>query len=487
MLKIVLGLLTILCLGCGATGQIKNSSGVWYTSHDGYFKNKRVAKVKFNKGAGKQETKIVISEAIKYQTVDGFGAALTDASAWLLAKQMPASLRAEVLNKLFSRRLGIGLNMIRLPIGASDYSKKEHTYNDLPKGKIDVNQENFSIRYDLDYIIPVIKEIKSINPELRIVASPWSPPAWMKTSLSVNGGQLKEEYYYSYALYLTKFILAYRKLGINIDVITVQNEPNYHTRDYPSMLMSPKVQAIIVSHLAELFNQKGIPTKIFVWDHNWNNLKKVLTLLGDPKAGPHISGTAWHAYQGEAAIQSDIRNHYPAKKIYFTEVTGMEAYTNFDHNLYWATKNILIDGFRNWAQAVLYWNIVLDDSHGPHISPMTLDDTNILRGLIQYNKKSKELDYQVEFYALSHLSRFLQPGAVRIYSDTFIKGKKQTIKGSQKEKGLPYSVAFVNPGGGKVVVILNTGYKKQQTFDLQWAGHYSTIMLDKESVKTIVW
>lgn len=441
----------------------------------------------FSSGTGHGRVKIAVSDAITYQTIDGFGAALTDASAWLLYTQMSAAQRREVLESLFSTSVGIGISVVRLPIGASDFSLKPYTYNDAPKGKSDPQLQRFSIQRDQQYLLPLLKEIRQIQPRLKIVASPWSAPAWMKKPRRLNGGKLQSRYFATYAQYLLKYIQAYQAEGFPIDVLTLQNEPNYQTRDYPSMSMSAEDQAKLAQHLGKLLRQYQLNTAIFAWDHNWDQADKALKILGNAKANPYIQGTAWHAYAGQPTAQSRVHAHFPDKKIYFTEITGTNAHTDFSHNLTWSLHYIFIGTMRNWGNATLYWNIILNNRNGPHIAPKTSRPEEQLRGLVQWHEKRHTLAYQAEYYAMGHMSRWVQPGARRIYSNTLVKNRIKHNREPPTGGGNVESVAFINPDGSKVLVVLNPSWRYTRRFEVVWHNQHLSYTLGKESVVTLAW
>ncbi len=210
---------------------------------------------------------ITVNDNNRYQKMAGFGAALTESSAVLL-HNLPSDVYQKTLQKVFSPTAGVGMNHIRLPISACDYSLSDWTYDDLSNGQKDPNLDHFSINHDLKHLIPVIKDIKKINPSLKIIATPWSPPAWMKNTNSLKGkvnGQdshLLNQYKDTYASYLTKFIQAYQKQGINIDLMTIQNEPLNGATGYPGLVMDQYAQSdFINNHLSKAFLTNGIKQK----------------------------------------------------------------------------------------------------------------------------------------------------------------------------------------------------------------------------------
>ncbi len=250
----------------------------------------------------------------------GFGASFTDSSAWLVAN---SPLRSQIMTKLFDPANGIGLDFLRQPIGASDFSLSLFSYDDMPSGQTDPTLANFSIAHDQAYILPVLKQALSLNPNITIMATPWSPPGWMKTSGSMIGGTLNSGDYQVFADYLTKFIQAYDAAGVPISLITPQNEPEYSPSNYPgSTLTASQEASLIGNNLGPDLQKAGLSTKIIAYDHNWNDTTFPETVLGDPTAGPYTAGVAWHCYAGDPSAQTTVHNAYPNKDTYFTECSG---------------------------------------------------------------------------------------------------------------------------------------------------------------------
>ncbi len=234
---------------------------------------------------------IAVNPAVTYQEIDGFGASLTDSSAWLIHEFLTASERQAVLTDLFDPEEGIGLRYLRQPMGSSDLRLKDYSYDDLPAGVTsDYSLAYFSIAYEEPYIIPTLQEILSINPNVKIMGSPWSPPVWMKTSGHIGGGRLKDDVYSTYANYFVRFVQAYEAHGIPIDAVTLQNEPYYEPWSYPGCRMEPADQIKLVKVMGPAFQQNQIAAKILIWDHNWDNPNYPLTVLSDATARSYIAG-----------------------------------------------------------------------------------------------------------------------------------------------------------------------------------------------------
>jgi len=292
---------------------------VWVTTGSKSQLLQQQADILFQPGTGSGGTPISVSAATSYQTIDGFGAALTDSAAWLIQNKLSQPQRDKLMRQIFSPTGGIGLNYLRVPMGASDFTASGYyTYNDNPPGGSDATQQHFSIAHDEAYIIPQLQQARALNPDLKLMASPWSAPAWMKTNNSLSGGSLAQQWEASYARYLGKFIQAYDDAGLPIDTLSVQNEP-LHTSNYPTMLMTPPQQIrLIRDHVGPHFAAEGITTKILAYDHNWDQPDYPIQVLNDPVARQYIAGSAFHAYAGNVTAQTTVHNAHPDKGVYFT-------------------------------------------------------------------------------------------------------------------------------------------------------------------------
>jgi glucosylceramidase len=404
-----------------------------------------------------------------YQQIVGFGAAMTDASAYLLMHQMPINDREALMRDLFGRDSGIGLTFIRVPMGASDFSLRHYSYDDMPGSETDSALANFSIDDDRAEKIPLLKRALAINPQVKLTASPWSPPAWMKSSGSLIKGTLLPRYYDSFAEYFVKFIQAYGAEGLPIYAIMVQNEPNFEPDDYPGMrLESPARARVIGDHLGPRLERAGIKTMIWDWDHNWDVPQSPLDVLADPAARKYVQGVAWHCYGGDVSAQSKVHDAFPDKDAWFTECSGGEWATNFGDNLKFNVGTLVIGGTRNWARGVSLWNLALDEKFGPHKG-----GCGNCRGVVTVDSRTGAYTRNVEYYALGHASKFVLPGAYRIKSES-------------ADTTLAH-VAFRNPDGyTKVLLVLNT-VKEPRTFMVRADGRSFRYILPAASVVTFVW
>ena len=405
---------------------------------------------------------IEIDSATSYQTIDGFGYTLTGSSAQLI-NGMGASEKAALLNDLFSST-GIGVSYLRISIGASDLSPSVFSYNDMPAGQTDMTLANFSLSQDLTHLVPLLKEILLINPNIKIMGSPWSPPVWMKDTPSSIGGSLKPEYYAVYAQYFVKYIQAMKAQGITIDAVTIQNEPQ-HGGNNPSMLMSAAQQATFIkANLGPAFQAASINTKIIAWDHNCDNPNYPIAVLNDAAAKPFVDGSAFHLYAGDISALTTVHNAHPDKNIYFTE-QWTSATGGFAGDLNWHLKNVIIGSMRNWSKNALEWNLANDPSFGPH----TVGGCTECKGAITINGSA--INKNVAYYIIAHASKFVPAGSVRIASSMVT--------------SLP-NVAFKRPDGKKVVIVLNDS-GGPRAFNIKYKNQWAVASLGNGSVGTYVW
>lgn len=409
---------------------------------------------------------IDVNDKQKFQSVDGFGFALTGGSAQLLMRMTPTQ-RTALLKKLFATEEGdIGVSYLRVSIGSSDMNDHAFSYDDLPQGETDVDLAKFNLGPDRDSVVPVLKEVVAIDPRIKILGSPWSAPAWMKTNDSFRGGSLKPEYYGVYANYFVKYIETMQAEGITIDAITVQNEP-LNPKNTPSMVMFANEQdQFIKKYLGPAFQKAGIKTTILLYDHNLDVPSYPLSILKDPAASKYVAGSAFHLYGGETSTMTQVHDAYPEKGIYFTEqtVTGPPNATTID--IAEPVSQVLIGATRNWSRNVLLWNLAADPNYGPHTNN---GGCTMCQGAITLD--GNKATFNVAYYAVAHFSKFVRPGSVRI--------------GSNDVEQLA-NVAFLTPDGKVVLVAANTG-NFLKTFNIKYHGRMATASLAPGSVGTYVW
>jgi glucosylceramidase len=442
---------------------------VWITSGDRTSLLSQKVDALFGSGVGQGGIQVDINPAQTYQTIDGFGAAMTDSSAWVMNNLLNASQRQQLMQTLFSPQSGIGISYLRVPMGASDFTASgQYSYDDMPPGQTDPNLMHFSIAHDQAYIIPALLTARSLNPQLHLMASPWSAPGWMKTSGSMIGGSLAPQWSAAYATYFEKFIQAYGGAGLPIDTVSLQNEPLYVPADYPGMGMSAAQQTdLIRNYFGPGFAANGISTKILAYDHNWDNASYPEQVLSDPVANQYVAGSAFHGYGGSVTAQTSVHSDYPQKGIYFTEFSGGTWANNFADNLIYFAENEFIGATQNYAKNVMLWNLALDQNGGPHQG-----GCSGCRGVVTVNSSTGAITYNEEFYSIAQASKFVMPGAVRIYSST--------------QPGVLDTVAFQNPDNTQVLLSANaTG--QSQTVRVVLNGQHFNYVVPAKSLATFVW
>lgn len=398
-----------------------------------------------------------------YQTIDGFGFALTGGSATLI-NRLDDNTKEALLKELFlTDSTNIGVSYLRISIGASDLSAEPFTYDEIPTGETDFDLQHFSIDKEKTDLIPILKKIVALDPSIKIIATPWTAPRWMKTNESYVGGSLKSECYDAYARYFVKYILAMKAEGINIEAVTPQNEP-LNAYNNPSMLMSASEETdFIKNDLGPLFKTNNIDTKIIIYDHNLDHPEYATTVLSDPDAYPYIAGAAFHLYAGDISTMSAVHNQYPDKNVYFTEQYTSST-GSFNGDLQWHIKNLIIGATRNWSKNVIEWNLASD----PNLEPHTKGGCSTCLGALTI---STYVTRNVSYYIIAHASKFVRPGSVRIGSN--IVGNLQ-------------NVAFKTPDGKKVLIVLNDG-SSTTTFNIRFNGKIVSPTLMAGAVGTFIW
>ena len=427
---------------------------------------------------------ISIDPARSYQRIEGLGASITDSSAHLVAR---SPHRDAIMRSLFDPRAGLGLSYLRQPMGASDFVAGPHyTYDDLPPGQTDYGMRHFSIAHDRAQILPLLRQALALNPSLKVLASPWSPPAWMKTSGSLVGGRFIDDprNYQAYARYFVRFVQDYQRAGVPIDALTLQNEPqNRNPSGYPGMDLRDPEEARLVQTLGPELRRAGLRTKLLGYDHNWSlhpndvgppedpaNPEYAMSLLADPGARRYLDGTAFHCYFGDPERQSALHDALPDKDIYFTECSGIvsgDPATTFPDTLHWHTRYLTVGAVRNWAKTVITWNLALDPAGGPHNG-----GCDSCTGVVTIDPRTGRATPAADYYVLGHVTRFVRPGAVRIGSNV---------------AGSIWNVAFRNRDGSIVLLAVNDDWGTgSQRFNVRIGGRELSHELPAGAVATFV-
>ena len=425
----------------------------------------------FGTGGSPASLVISVNDATTYQQMDGFGASLTDSAAWVITNKLNSTQQASLWQSLFSPSAGIGISLLRQPMGASDFSASgDYSYDDVPAGQTDANLTSFSVSHDTAYIIPLLQQALAVNPGIKIMAVPWSPPAWMKTSATMNGGNMNTAYFPSLAQYFVKFVQAYQQQNLPIYAEMPQNEPLNSNSGYPTENLAATDEATFIgSNLGPAFQTAGLSNvKILAYDHNWDTPSYPETVLGNTTAASYVAGSAFHCYAGDVSAQSTVEAAYPGKGIWFTECSGTVG-TNFASDLAWDSENLLIGATRNWARSISLWNLALDQNSGPQNGGCTN-----CRGVVTINDSTSPavITNNVEYYVLGHIAKFVVPGAFRIDSNTFGTGSIE-------------DVAFKNPDGSIVLLVLNSG--SATNFTVSWDGQSFTANLPSGALSTFQW
>lgn len=411
---------------------------------------------------------IEVDATKRFQQIDGFGASLTDSAAWLLETKLDADTRHQAMRALFDRGEGIGLSILRQPMGGSDLAREHYTYDDLPAGSKDFTLAHFSIAHDEAELLPALREALSLNPGLKIIATPWSAPAWMKSSNSLIKGKLNRASYPAFAQYFVKYLEAYRAAGVPIWAVTLQNEPLFQPKDYMGMGMSAEQQKeLLRDYVGPAFEKAGLDTKIMVYDHNWDKPSYPATILNDAKAAHYAAGTAYHCYAGNVSAQSLTHTRFPAKDIWETECSGGKWQK--DH-AFQQTAELVIGTTRNWSRSVVLWGLALDPQGNPHAG-----GCDTCRGVITVDASTQPAKFEptVDYYVLGQASKFVVPGAYRIAS-TDLEAKDLS------------NVAFLNADGSVVLLVLNKS-AGSVTFDVHSESKTLRYTLTGSTMATFYW
>ncbi|MFP9098851.1 glycoside hydrolase family 30 protein [Flavobacterium sp. RHBU_24] len=432
----------------------------WVTMPD---KSMLLAKQETTAAPDPSHVQVMINPSVTYQTMDGFGYTLTGGSALHISK-MSAPARAALLQELFGNGTNdIGVSYLRISVGASDLDEQVFSYDDLPKGETDENLAKFDLGYDKKYLIPVLQEILALNPQIKILGSPWSPPVWMKDNGDTRGGSLKPEFYPAYAKYLVRYIQEMKKNGITIDALTVQNEP-LHPGNNPSLLMPADAQKVFVrDHLGAAFSKNNIQTKIIIYDHNADRPDYPISILDDARAAQYIDGSAFHLYGGTVNAISKVHDAHPDKNLYFTE-QWVGAPGKFDKEFNWHIENLIIGAPRNWCKTVLEWNLAADEHQDPHTDRGGCD-----RCLGAVTITGDTVTREPAYYIIAQASKFVPSGSVRVESNV--------------TEGLP-NVAYKTPAG-KIVAIIQNTTGEAKTIDVVAGSKKTTLTLKAGGVATL--
>ncbi len=475
--------------GAAASAQVVN---VWLTTDDQQTLMAPQQPVSFTPGTSGNLPSIYISESQAEQTIEGFGASMTDSAAYLLNEVVPPAALGGVMQSIFSHSQGIGVSFLRNPMGASDIARTIYSYDDNPADSTDSSLPHFTMQHDQADILPLLLQAKAINPQIKMLGTPWSPPGWMKGSGSMFGGssatgssQLLPAQYTAFANYLVKYVQAYQAAGVTVDYLTIQNEPLNDPTGYPGSSMPATNQlTILKSYVLPALAAANINSKILVYDHNWDTPAYPETVFGDATlaGSPQIAGVAWHWYGGPPGAMTTLHNLFPQFDQYVTEASGGtwiadEVQTDFE---------MIIHSMRNWSRSYVKWSLALDQNRGPFIPGGCNDCTGLITVNNVLGATKGAVTYNIDYYTLGHFSKFVLPGAVRVWSNN--------------ATGL-ISAAFINPvrhiigtdrsearDRSRVLVVYNDSTSPEpQTFQVVWYGRSFQYSLPSYAGATFQW
>lgn len=402
----------------------------------------------------------------------GFGVAITPSSCYLLAQMEPAK-RTAFLQHIYGKD-GLNLSVGRLCVGSSDYSAELYTYDDIP---FDTELKHFSVERDEKYVIPMIKEILNIRPDLYLYSSPWSPPGWMKTGGSICGGHMREEFVECYANYYIKFLQAYAAHGIHIQALTPQNEPETHQSGrMPACIWNPETEARFIKILRSKLDEQGMDVKIWMWDYRFDGIARVLWSLGTIKGlAPCCAGAAFHYYHGNIEQTLALRERYPQLEMHFTE-GGPRLYDHYDSD--WCKWGIMITkALTSGYSSFTGWNLLLDETGGPNIGPY------FCGGLATLHSLTGELSYSGQSVAMQHIAPYITP-ASKIYPLTTDEAIHSPMFSFPKTKELMVGFLIENENSTVCVMVNPDKDKKQVRFFAKDQWWYAELLTD--TISTII-
>jgi glucosylceramidase len=426
--------------------------------------------VNFQPGTGSGQVTVNVNENTQYQPFEGGGASFTDSAAWLMNSSgvLSAATRNDTMRRLFDPNTGIGLSFIRNPMGGSDLARFSYTYNDLPAGQTDPNLTRFSVAHDLADVVPLTRQALQLNPQIKVMGSPWSAPPWMKDNDSYLLGWVESQYYAALAQYFVKYVQAYAAQGIPISFVSVNNEPTC-CASYPSTMWNGSgLQFFTKTNLLPALQSAGLSTKVLALDWNWDQY----AAYGAPTVNdaairnhPNFGGVAWHGYGGDVAQQTAVQNQYPGIPQYGTEMSG----GTWVGNQHTDDMNYIINTTRNWARTVTKWSLAIDQNHNPHNG-----GCGTCNGLITVHNgdgRHGQVDFTTEYYTMGHLTKFVKPGARRIETN---------------DNSAVRNVAWRNPDGSKALIAYNTT-GSTQSVRVNWGGQSFTYALPAQTSATFTW
>ena len=424
---------------------------------------------------GPHKATIRVDERIRFQSMDGFGASLTDSSASILSALSPKQ-REDLMHEMFDPRGPLAITLLRQPIGASDFSAHgDYSYDDPPGNKPDLSLANFGPGSDEQNLFPLLREATHLNPQLRFILAPWSAPAWMKGSHVMNGGSLEDQFLPVYAQYLARSVDLYAAEGLSAFALALQNEPLNENDTYPTQHMAPSQEVKLASLLRLLLWKNGRSPLLLGYEHNWDNLDYPLGLLDQaqrvvtPGSLPLFAGISFHCYAGNESAQLALLKSHPEAGIWLTECTSTNE-TSFADDLLWEARHLLLGSPMNGARSVLFWNLLLNTHGGPHNGGCQ-DCSAVLR--TEVRGEALSVQRGATYYELAHAAPFIHPGATHIASSVSDDAELQTV-------------AFQNLDGTIVLLALSQA-PRQTSIAIAWSGRTATYTVPPRSLMTFFW
>jgi glucosylceramidase len=427
----------------------RGSAALWITTPDGRLRLARQPDVPLRPARPRPTIRVLVDQ--RHQAMLGFGASLTESAAHLIMR-LPPDRRRRLFDDLFDPMTGIGLNYLRVAVGSSDYVAA------LPFAAFDRARDERAV-------LPVLRAAKRRNPQIRVIATPWSAPAAMKDAGRLEGGSLRWDALEAYADYLVEFVGAYERAGVRVDDLTVQNEPKLAT-SYPSMTMTADQQAALMRALDVKLTAASMRTRLFAFDHNWDDPGYPLEIFAKARGVRRLAGAAFHCYAGEPERQAEIRAI--GKRVLETECSGIDSGpTTFADTLRWQVERLIIRGPRAGAETAMTWNLALDARGGPEHGTCAMRCNGVVEIAGRHYRRN------AEYYVLAHASRFVRRGARHIASRSAPASPLQ-------------HVAFQNPDGSFAMIVLNGGDRARR-FTVGEAGRSFAATLPPGAVGTFAW
>jgi glucosylceramidase len=433
---------------------------VWVTSDNERFASSpSITWARSSASAGAEQ--LQLNPTISYQEILGFGGAFTDAACYTFNRLSPAA-REQLFHEMFHPS-EMALSVGRVCVGSSDYSTKLYSFDE---GEADPELTRFSIEHDREYILPILRQARTVNPDLFLFSSPWSPPGWMKFNRSMLGGSMRNHYLGTYADYYLKFLQAYAGEGVPIQALTSQNEVDTDQDGRMPACIWPQEYEIqfVRDHLGPLLETNRVPAKIWILDHNYNLWGRAVCTLEDAKLRKYSNTVAWHGYVGTPEMMNKVREVYPEVEMHWTE--GGPDYRDPGYLSDWCKWSTTFSGIlRNWCRSITSWNLALDENGRPNIGPFACG------GVVTVHSQSAEITRSGQFWALAHYSRVVRRGAHRFESGSAAVDLQH--------------IAFENPDGTQVLILTNSGSARR--VELKLASLTATVPLKANSVTTLAW